>query len=87
MCIRDRVKIFGVERDRRAEVVVLNGFSAHADRDDLLRYAKACREQGSLKTIALVHGELKAQTALRDSLLGEGAPRVIIPAPGDRVTV
>lgn len=84
---RAKVRVFGVERDRRAEVVVLNGFSAHADRDDLLRYAKACRERGALKTIALVHGELKAQTALRDGLLAEGAPRVIIPAPGDRVTV
>jgi metallo-beta-lactamase family protein len=32
---RSRVRIFGVERDRRAEVVVLNGFSAHADQRDL----------------------------------------------------
>lgn len=84
---RPKVRIFGVERDRRAEVVVLNGFSAHADRDDLRRYATACREQGSLKAVALVHGELKAQASLRDVLLEDGAPRVIIPSPGDRLTV
>ncbi len=84
---RAKVRIFGVERERRAEVVVLNGFSAHADRDDLRRYTQACKEQGDLKTVALVHGELKAQSSLRDALLGDGAPRVIIPEAGDRLTV
>jgi metallo-beta-lactamase family protein len=84
---RARVRIFGVERERRAEVVVLNGFSAHADRDDLRRYATACRERGPLSSIALVHGELKAQSSLRDVLLSDGAPRVIIPAAGDRLAV
>ena len=84
---RSRVRIFGMEYERRAEVVVLNGFSAHADRDDLRRYVTACREKGSIKVVALVHGELPAQTALRDILLADGAPRVIIPAPGDRLSV
>ena len=84
---RSKVRIFGVERERRAEVVVLNGFSAHADRDGLLGYARACQEQGSLKNIALVHGELPAQSSLRDALLAAGAPRVMIPVAGDRLTV
>ncbi|MGB5683262.1 MAG: MBL fold metallo-hydrolase, partial [Polyangiales bacterium] len=43
---RTRVRIFGVERERHAEVVVLNGFSAHAGQDDLLAYAEAVREAG-----------------------------------------
>nr|MBK7065912.1 MBL fold metallo-hydrolase [Deltaproteobacteria bacterium] len=84
---RPRVRIFGMERERRAEVVVLNGFSAHADRDGLLAYARACQEQGAVKTIALVHGELPAQSSLRDALLAAGAPRVVIPVAGDRLTV
>jgi Cft2 family RNA processing exonuclease len=42
---RARVKIFGVERDRRAEVVVLNGFSAHADQSDLVAFANASRSR------------------------------------------
>lgn len=54
---RPWVRIFGVERDRRAEVVVLNGYSAHARRDDLRRYSRATRDAGSVATIALVHGE------------------------------
>ena len=84
---RDKVRIFGVERERRAEVVVLNGFSAHADRDDLRRYAKACGAGGELRAVALVHGEIKAQASLREAMLGDGAPRVIVPASGDRLNL
>src|SRR6185369_1619789 len=39
---RPRVRIWGVERDLRARVEVLNSFSAHADRNDLLKFAGAC---------------------------------------------
>src|SRR5262249_25704812 len=58
---RARVRIFGVERDRRAEVVVLNGFSAHADQRDLVHYAEACRAKGKVSRMALVHGDPKPQ--------------------------
>lgn len=84
---RTRVKIFGVERERRAEVVVLNGFSAHADQNDLIRYAEGVRERGPLRHVVLVHGELKAQSVLRQMLFDRGFPRVDVPAPGDRLTV
>ncbi|MBL8604729.1 MAG: MBL fold metallo-hydrolase [Myxococcales bacterium] len=84
---RDRVRIFGVERDRRCQVEVLNGFSAHADQNDLINYAEALREHGKLRTIALVHGETKAQTVLRDKLDAKGHLRVVIPRPDDRMKV
>jgi metallo-beta-lactamase family protein len=81
---RTRVKIFGVERDRRAEVVVLNGFSAHADQSDLLSFAQACRDNDSaLKHIALVHGDPQPQKVLSDKLVDLGFNRPIIPAPKD----
>jgi metallo-beta-lactamase family protein len=54
---RKRVKIFGVEREVRAQIAVMNGFSAHADRDDLLDYARQTRERGALEQIVLVHGD------------------------------
>ncbi len=76
-----RVKIFGVERERRAEVVVLNGFSAHADQKDLLAYIASCREKGPLGKIALVHGDPKPQKILADLLVERGLPRPFIPAP------
>ena len=80
---RQRVKIFGVERDRRAEVVVLNGFSAHADQSDLLTFAERCRERGALKKIALVHSDPKPQKKLASKLEDLGFVRPINPAPED----
>ncbi len=82
---RKRVRIFGVERERRCEVVVLDGFSAHADRDDLLDFAEAVREKGPLRQVALVHGEDKAREALRERLLDAHFPTVHIPRPGERI--
>ena len=61
---RTRVRIFGVERERRCEVVVLNGFSAHGDQSDLLDFAKRVHELGNVKHIALVHGDPKPQDVL-----------------------
>ena len=84
---RARVKIFGVERDRRAEVVVLNGFSAHADQRELLEFADATRKAGSLSSIALVHGEPRAQGVLKSELEKKGFSRVQVPARGDRMSV
>jgi len=84
---RARVRIFGVERERRAEVVVLNGFSAHADQADLLAYAEQTRDHGPLRQIALVHGETRAQNVLRDQLTSRGFPSVHVPAPRDKVVV
>ncbi len=84
---RTHVKIYGVERERRAEVAVLNGFSAHADQKDLVEFVAATKAHGGLTQVALVHGEPKPQGILRDLLRGEGLSDVRIPAPGDRMTV
>ena len=80
---RTKVRIFGVERDRACEVVVLNGFSAHAGQDDLVSWIQAAAP----KQTALVHGEPPAQRVLRGLLENGGATDVRIPAPGDRMTV
>lgn len=84
---RPRVRIFGVERDLKAEVVVLNGFSAHGDQADLIELAEAVRLRGPLRQVALVHGEASAQGVLRKRLEEKGFPRVLVPAPGDRAVV
>ena len=84
---RARVKIFGVERDRRCEVVVLNGFSAHADQKDLLAYAGRCRERGGVAQIALVHGEPEPQRVLKEKLGAAGFGKVAIPAAGDKLGI
>ncbi|NUP08316.1 MAG: MBL fold metallo-hydrolase [Polyangiaceae bacterium] len=80
-----RVRIFGVERERRCDVVVLNGFSAHADQRDLLDYADKCKERGKLEKIFLVHGDIQPQRVLKDKLGDRGFGEVFIPASGDRL--
>jgi metallo-beta-lactamase family protein len=81
---RSRVRVYGVEQERRAEVRVLNGFSAHADQSDLIDFAEAVRERGPLRHVALVHGEPKAQSVLSGILGDRHFPSVSSPAPGDR---
>jgi metallo-beta-lactamase family protein len=84
---RREVRIFGVMRERRAEVAVLDGFSAHADQQGLLDFAEAVRDRGPLRQVALVHGEPPAQQALLRELLARGFARVTAPAVGDRLRV
>jgi metallo-beta-lactamase family protein len=80
---RERVRIFGVEHARRAQVAVLNGFSAHADQADLVAFAEAVRERGPLRTVVLVHGESAAQRALERILTSRYFPDVRRPVRGD----
>ncbi len=84
---RQRVRIFGLERERRAEVVVLNGFSAHAGQDDLIAFAEAVRDAGPLRTVALVHGEDRPRKTLAQHLDERGFPNVRTPSKGDRIEI
>jgi len=56
------VNIFGRPYQLNAEVIVLDAFSAHADKNDLIRYVKECR--GTLKKVFIVHGEVKQSEEL-----------------------
>lgn len=84
---RKRVKILGVERERLCEVRVLNGFSAHADQADILAFAEAVRDRGKLRHLGLVHGEDKAQIALRAEFDDRRFTGVYVPTEGERVRV
>jgi metallo-beta-lactamase family protein len=77
---RPTLKIFGDEVPLRARVEVLNGYSAHADRGELVRWLTAVRGQAEpAPPVYLVHGEPNAQNALRDTLVKDGYG-VTIPA-------
>jgi len=84
---RPRVKIFGVERDLRAEVVVMNGYSAHADQRDLVDFVGQARKGRRLGNVVLVHGDPGPQKILTELLRNAGAPTVTAPAAGDRMQV
>jgi metallo-beta-lactamase family protein len=72
------IKIFGDEYRLEAEVVVLNGFSGHADHAGLLEWADAFKRRP--KQIFLVHGEPEAAEKLATDLRGKlGYKQVHIP--------
>ncbi len=75
------VRIFGVERSLEAEVVVMDAFSAHADRDDLLDFVGRCRS--SLRRLFLVHGEEEQMLPLGERLTRMGIPGVQAPMLGE----
>lgn len=80
---RKEVRIFGLPHPRRAEVVVLNGFSAHADQAGLIAFAEGVRAQGRLARVVLVHGEPRAQESMARELASRGFASVVARAPGD----
>lgn len=75
------VNIFGEPHDVKAEVVVLNSFSGHADRNELLAYLGKFRR--SLREIFLVHGDPDQAEELGSGLREIGFGNVSIPSRGD----
>lgn len=79
------VRIFGDEYDLRAEVVTINGLSAHAGQDYLLQYASAVK--GRVKKIFLVHGEAEAAAVFMAKLKEAGIGPVEYPAYQQEVEI
>jgi metallo-beta-lactamase family protein len=76
------VNIFGEPKAVKAEIVVMNNFSAHADRDELLGYISQF-SRSEMKKIFLVHGEGEAFTSFRDGLNEKGFANVVVPKRGE----
>jgi len=77
------VKIFGDPYDVRAEVKVMNGYSAHADSNELVQYLLAVGTKP--KRVFLVHGEPQQTDALATKLASAGLTNVYIPERGETV--
>jgi metallo-beta-lactamase family protein len=81
------IRVFGEEIPLRAQVEVINGYSAHADRGELIRWLDAVRRTSpGLRKVLLVHGEPQAQDALAGALTGRGY-QVHCPARGEEVQI
>lgn len=78
-----KVRIFGEEYDLKAEVKIINAFSAHADQRDLINYVASLGK--SLKRIFLVHGEEEQSRALKEELEKRGYTDVNLPEEGDEI--
>jgi len=66
---RPTIRVFGEEIPLRARVEVLNGYSAHGDRTELLRWVEGVRHKSpELRQVHLVHGEPEAQDVFWNEL-------------------
>jgi metallo-beta-lactamase family protein len=82
---RPEVRILGRSFTVKAEVVVLNGLSSHADHPGLLRSLGPLAT--TTKQTRLVHGEPERAAALAEGLRAAGFADVVAPDRGDSVTV
>jgi metallo-beta-lactamase family protein len=80
---RPEVRILGRTIPLKAEVVVLNGLSSHADHGDLLRSLGPLA--GRVQKVRLVHGESDRAAALAEGLNAAGFADVTAPERGDVV--
>ncbi len=76
------VSIFGDSYDVKASIYIMDAFSAHADRSDLLEYIS--RIEG-LKKIFLVHGESTQRESFRVALSQNGFKDIYLPSLGEEI--
>lgn len=74
----EEIRIFGEPYRRRAEVVVMNEFSAHADRNELLAWVKDFKSVPARAFV--VHGEERQSLPFAERLRKEaGINKVLVP--------
>jgi len=80
-----KVRILGEEYELKAEVVTINGLSAHADRSELLDWT------GHFSTKAahtfIVHGEAEASLVMAEAMRGQGSRDVNVPELGQAFSI
>ncbi|VTS04546.1 MBL fold metallo-hydrolase [Tuwongella immobilis] len=80
-----KVRIAGKDWNKWIDVVHLDGFSGHADREDFLAYLTPLI--GKIGKIRLIHGEREQADALSETLRNLGFPDVGVPEPGEKVVI
>jgi metallo-beta-lactamase family protein len=71
------VELDGHRYDIRAAIQSLSGYSAHADRSDLVNFARRMRRPP--REVRLVHGDREAKAGLKAALIAAGMAGVVIP--------
>ena len=82
---RDIVKIFGEEYHLNARVETINGFSAHADRSELLDWVGHFQKRP--RQTFIVHGDEDVSLIFADTLRGVGLENVSVPQMGQKFQV
>lgn len=68
----------GEEVEAKAEVIVMNEYSAHADYEDVARFLH-CQDKEQIQEIFLVHGEEESMKNLKKDLEELGYRNIRIP--------
>lgn len=79
------LRLFGEEVTIRAAVREISGLSAHADRDELLRWCKSCRNTPG--RVAIVHGEPESAKGFAATLKSKFGWNPVIPSYRDEMAV
>jgi metallo-beta-lactamase family protein len=82
---RDTIRIFGDDYRLRAQVRVMESFSAHADRNELLGWIDHANSE--LKGVYVVHGEEEECLALAEGIEELGIAETVVPHLGEAVVI
>ena len=77
------VKIFGKKIAVNCKVEAIGGYSAHADSEGLLKWAKAANGKGKLKKVFIVQGEEESSLALARKIERALEVDAIVPKQGE----
>jgi len=81
----ERVRILGEDVQVNAKIYTIGGFSAHADRNELIAWASHFR--GSAPYCFVIHGEERASLAFREALESELNFQAFVPRWGESVSI
>ena len=79
------INVFDEEKVVRADVVIMDSFSAHGDKNEMLAFIS--NQTGKVKRLFLVHGEPETQKNFRGFLMEKGFNTIDIPAPGNEFEI
>ena len=76
------IKIFGIEHEVKANVVILDSYSAHGDYNEMIKYL-SCQDKKKVKHLFLVHGDYEVQKHYMEKLIAIGFSNITIPDRGE----
>ena len=78
------IRLFGEMKDVKMDVKIMDSFSAHADRNEIIEFIE---NQKKLKKMFLVHGNYEKQKAFKYLLHQHDHKDVLIPNLGNEITI
>lgn len=82
----ETVRMYGEDVPVRAEILTMESYSAHGDRNELMRWFN-CQDPSLVKRVFLVHGVDQAREGLRDLLADRGYRRIDLPVLDQRFEI